>query len=99
MKYDNIDKAKYYKSEIETLEIEIQEIEKLVSAKKLNPKWLFANKIKEKPKEKTYKGFYCTNSIDSIGSIVLINAREAQAVINIKKIEIEEFKKKIAELN
>lgn len=99
MKYQNIDKAKHYKSEIERLELEIAEIQKLVDTNKPNLNWLFSKIIKGTPKEKTYKGFYCTRELDCIGSSVLINPREAQAVIDVKKIEIEEFEKLIDDLS
>ena len=99
MKYENIEKAKHYKSEIETLELEIKEIQKLVGANKPNLNWLFSKMFKGTPREKTYKGFYCTRELDCIGSSVLINPREAQAVIDVKKIEIKEFEKLINDLS
>ena len=99
MNYENIEIASQLKSDIETFKLEISSIERLVNAERPNKSWLFARMLKRKPTEKTYKGYYCTRGLDSIESVTLINPREAQAVIEVKKQEIEELEQKIAQLN
>lgn len=99
MKYENIQRAAEIKDEIDTLEAEINEIEKIGESGRRNRSWLFSKILKEKPKLKTYKKFYCSAGIDYINSIVLINQREAQAVIKVKKQEIEELKELVKTLD
>jgi len=98
MKIENIALATKMKHEIDTMTLEIEQIEKLTQATKPNLEWLFRHYMKKKPTEKTYKGYFCSASLDSIGSIILINPREAAAVIVVKQEEIKELEQQIQAL-
>lgn len=99
MEYKNIEIASKLKSEVETLKLEIDQIEGFVKVELPNKSWLFAKRFKTKPTEKTYKGYYCSKDLDCLGSSILINQREAKAVIEVKKEEIKELEQKIANLD
>lgn len=97
MKYENIETASMIKNDIQTLEAEIEVIKRAIKIpRKID--WLIAKKLKGQPTRKTYKYLFSSKDVDSINSCILINEREAKAIIEVKEAEIKELKVLIEKL-
>jgi hypothetical protein len=55
-------------------------------------------KLPRKPKEKTYKGFWCSQNLDCIKSIVLFDADEIKVLIDFKRAKIEKLRNELNKL-
>lgn len=94
-------RAKGIQEDIQTLDAEINimrdHIWQQERGKKDNrPYNIFRlSKLLEKPNKKTYKGLWCKENIDSIQSIIILEADEIQVLIQCKERKLEKLKEEL----
>lgn len=94
MKKESLDKVMKIKEELTRLEAEINEIENFTKRG-----WRISlRKLLSKPTKTTYKGFYCASGIDSIGSCIILETEEINAIKQIKLNKIKILQEELSNL-
>lgn len=103
MIYENIDKAIELKERIEAMRAEIEEIKILCNPEikyksPSSPKKLMDYFTTRQPKKRNNRGLFMSEEVDWLRGRIVVNEREAMAVVREKEKEIEEMLQEIDEL-
>jgi len=93
--------AEAMKKDIETLEEEIKTLSNMeynTREKRTGTHRLALSKLFKKPEKKTVWNYWCSQNLDSLGSIILFDADEVQVLIDFKMSKLNALKEKFSKL-
>lgn len=101
MTTESFKKAKQIISEIDTLESEIRTLSNMESNTRADKECthrLGLKKLFKKPTKKTAFNYWSSQDLDSIHSIVLFDADEVKALVEVKQSKVERLKAELSKI-